>query len=96
MRVPAPREPRHGGRWETIRYALDTNPRTFRLCLILFVVAVGPCLGLIIAELIRQMLLCGRTGHMATKSQAVGPSTCTAHWSGGHSGCGDMWQTQGE
>jgi len=37
MSVPAPREPGQGGRWETIRYALDTNSRTFRLCLILFV-----------------------------------------------------------
>jgi RNA-directed DNA polymerase len=24
----------YGGRWETIRYALDSNARTFRLCLI--------------------------------------------------------------
>ncbi len=28
MSVPAPREPRQGGRWETIRYALDSNART--------------------------------------------------------------------
>ena len=27
MSVPAPREPRHGGRWEIIRYALDSNAR---------------------------------------------------------------------
>jgi hypothetical protein len=59
MSVPAPREPGQGGRWETIRYALDTNLRTFRLCLILSVAAVAPCLGLVIAEMIRHMLLCG-------------------------------------
>jgi len=58
MSVPGPREPRHGGRWETIRYALDTNPRTFRLCLILFVAAVPSCLAFVVAELIRHMLLC--------------------------------------
>ena len=59
MSVPAPREPHQGGRWETIRYALDTNPRTFRLCLILLVAAAAPCLGLVIAEMFRHMLLCG-------------------------------------
>lgn len=58
MSVPAPREPRHGGRWETIRYALDNNPRTFRLCLILLVAAVPSCLVALVAELIRHMLLC--------------------------------------
>ena len=57
MSVPAPRKPHQGGRWETIRYALDTNPRTFRLCLILFVAAVAPCLAAVIAEMIRHMLL---------------------------------------
>jgi hypothetical protein len=55
MRVPASREPRHGGRWETIRYALDTNPRTFRLCLILSVGAVVPCLAVAVAEVVRHM-----------------------------------------
>ena len=34
MRVPMIKQPCHGGRWDTIRYALDSNPRTFRLCLI--------------------------------------------------------------
>jgi hypothetical protein len=58
MSVPAPREPGQGGRWETIRYALDNNPRTFRLCLIFFVAAAAPCLGVVVAELIRHMLLC--------------------------------------
>ena len=58
MSVPAPREPHQGGRWETIRYALDTNPRTFRLCLILSVAAAAPCLAIVIAELARHILLC--------------------------------------
>jgi hypothetical protein len=56
MSVPAPREPRHGGRWETIRYALDNNPRTFRLCLILLVAAVPSCLLALVAELMRHMM----------------------------------------
>jgi hypothetical protein len=62
MSVPAPREPGQGGRWETIRYALDTNPRTFRLCLILAVAALAPCLGLVVAELIRHLLLRAQLG----------------------------------
>jgi hypothetical protein len=36
MTVLMRREPRHlGAGWKTIRYALDTNARTLRLCLIL-------------------------------------------------------------
>jgi hypothetical protein len=58
MSLPAPREPGQGGRWDTIRYALDTNPRTFRLCLILSVAAVAPCLAIVIAALARHLLLC--------------------------------------
>ena len=59
-RSPAPREPLHGGRWETIRDALDANPRTFRLCLILFVAKVVSSGGTAaVAELVRHMLLCG-------------------------------------
>ena len=56
MSVPTPREPHEGGRWGTIQYALDTNPRTFRLCLILLVTALGPCLAAIIAALMRHSL----------------------------------------
>jgi hypothetical protein len=42
-RTRAAREPRNsGGRWETIRYALDSNARTFRLCLILLVTIACP------------------------------------------------------
>jgi hypothetical protein len=59
MSVPAPGEPPKGGRWETIRYALDTNPRTFRLCLILSTATVTPCMGVVVAELMRHVLLHG-------------------------------------
>jgi hypothetical protein len=73
MSVPAPREPGQGGRWETIRYALDTNPRTFRLCLILLVTAVAPCLAAMVAELVRHLLLCGSRSGMPGK--VVRPGT---------------------
>jgi hypothetical protein len=60
LSVPAPQRLRHDcGRWETIRYALDSNPRTFRLCLILVVAAAAPCLAVVAAVLIHHMLLCG-------------------------------------
>jgi hypothetical protein len=61
LSVPAPRRARNGGgRWETIRYALDSNARTFRLCLILVVATAAPCLAAVVAVLIRHMLLCDR------------------------------------
>jgi hypothetical protein len=48
LSVPAQREPHHAGaRWETIRYALDSNARTLRLCLILLVVSVPSVVALI-------------------------------------------------
>jgi hypothetical protein len=58
MSLPVPPEPRHGGRWETIRYALDSNARTFRFCLIWVVVIISPAVAAAIAELIRHTLLC--------------------------------------
>jgi hypothetical protein len=57
MSAPASRQPRHGGRWETIHYALDSNARTFRLCLILVVMAIAPCLAAV-AALTHHVLLC--------------------------------------
>ena len=43
MRLPTPREPRHGSsRWEVIRYALGSNARTARLCVLCVVVTGGP------------------------------------------------------
>jgi hypothetical protein len=58
LSVPAPRRPRHegGGRWEVIGSALDSWPRTFRLCLILGVAAAAPCLAALAAILIHHAL----------------------------------------
>jgi hypothetical protein len=59
MSEPAPQEPRHDGRWETIRYALDSNARAPRLCLIWLVAIAAPVAAAAVAELIRHTLLCG-------------------------------------
>lgn len=53
--VPAPQEPSNGGRWETIRYALDSNARTLRLCLIWLVVLVSSAGAIAVSELLRHM-----------------------------------------
>jgi hypothetical protein len=58
MSVPAPREPRNGERWETIKYAIDSNPRTLRLCLI-FVAIASPAVATVITMLMRHTLLRG-------------------------------------
>ena len=53
--VVLPPEPRHGGgRYETMRSALDSNPRTLRFCVMDIVARVG---AVIIAVLIRHVLL---------------------------------------
>lgn len=58
LSVPATRQSRHdGGRWETVRYALDSNARTFRLCLILLVTAISPVAAAVVAVLIHHVLL---------------------------------------
>jgi hypothetical protein len=49
MRVPMVRQSCHGGRWETIRYALDSNVRTIRLCLIWVVLITSSVLAAAIA-----------------------------------------------
>ena len=55
MSVPAPGGRRHvSGRWETIRYAIGSNARTIRLCVICLV--SGPAAGTIIALIIRHVL----------------------------------------
>jgi hypothetical protein len=60
MSLPAPHEPRHdGGKWETIHYALDSNARTLRLCLLWFVAIVSPTVATVITLLLRHVLLCG-------------------------------------
>ena len=46
LRLHTPREPRHGSsRWSVIRYALGSNARTARLCVIWVVVTGGPVAG---------------------------------------------------
>lgn len=50
-------EPSPTGRWETVRYALDSNPRTLRFCLIWFVVIVSPVISTVITLLMRHVLL---------------------------------------
>ena len=47
MRVPKSPEPDPGGRWATIRYALDSNARTVRLCVILLISSSAVVLALI-------------------------------------------------
>jgi hypothetical protein len=60
LSVPAPRWPRHGGgRWVVIQSALGSWARTLRLCLILIVAAVAPCLAAVAAVLIHHFLLYG-------------------------------------
>jgi hypothetical protein len=55
MSVPTPRDSRHdGGRWETVRSAIASNPSTFRLCLILLVTYVPPA---VIVALIQHHVL---------------------------------------
>jgi len=59
MSVPVPRVPRHDSGWqETVRYALENNARTFRLCLILLVMAISPVAAAVAAVLIHHALLC--------------------------------------
>jgi hypothetical protein len=59
MSVPSPQEPHRGDRWKTILYALDSNARTFRFCLIRLVAIVAPVVAAVVAELVRHMMLCG-------------------------------------
>jgi len=48
MRLPMPREPRQGSsRWATVRYALTSNARTARFCLIWLVMTGGPATALV-------------------------------------------------
>jgi hypothetical protein len=72
MSLPSPHEPRHdGGRWETIRYAIDSNARTLRLCLIWAVAIVSPVAATVITLLVRHMLL-GGPPCQAYKKRALG------------------------
>jgi hypothetical protein len=64
MSLPTPRPPRHGGgRWDAIICALDSWPRTFRLCLIILVATmVSSGMAAVVAELIRRLVLAGPGG----------------------------------
>ena len=43
MSTPTQRRPRHTGcRWDTIRYVVDSNSRTVRLCLTMLVASIPP------------------------------------------------------
>jgi hypothetical protein len=56
MNVPSPREPSHGdSRWATVRYALTSNARTARLCLILLVMTGVP--GVLLAVVLPHIRL---------------------------------------
>jgi hypothetical protein len=56
MSLLAPPESCPGsGRWEAVRYALDSNARTFRYCLM---VTVFPAAVAVIAALMRHIRLC--------------------------------------
>jgi hypothetical protein len=55
LNAPARRWPRHAScRWDAIRYALDSNARTLRLCLITLVVSIPPS---VLTLLIRLLLI---------------------------------------
>jgi hypothetical protein len=45
--------------------ALDSWAGTFRLCLILLVAAIAPCLAAVAAVVVHHMLLCGWSGSAA-------------------------------
>jgi hypothetical protein len=68
MSVPMVRQSCDGGRRETIRYALDSNARTLRFCLIWAVVIISPAVAAAIADLIRHMLLCRQVRICSTGS----------------------------
>jgi hypothetical protein len=62
----------NGGRWETIRHALDSNARTLRLCLIWLMASAAPVAAAVVAVLIHHMLLCG----CASRAAADGAGSC--------------------
>ena len=58
MSVPAGGGGGHvGARWETVSSALDSNARTLRLCLILFVMALSPAVAIAAAAALHHALL---------------------------------------
>lgn len=48
MRLPTPRELRHGSsRWEVVRFAMTSNGRAARFCVIWVVMTGGPATALV-------------------------------------------------
>jgi uncharacterized membrane protein YoaK (UPF0700 family) len=59
MRVPTPRDPRQGSsRCTTVRYALGSNARTARFCVIWLVMTGGPIAGAVLAVVLHHIRLC--------------------------------------
>jgi hypothetical protein len=55
--VPTTRAPgQASGRWETIRYALDSNARTARLCAILLVTSLSSAAVTVAVVLVHHVL----------------------------------------
>jgi hypothetical protein len=84
MSLPAPHEPRHdGGKWATIRYAIDSNARTLRLCLIWAVALVSPVAATVITLLLRHMLLCAPNARPGRPGRPPGYLPAVRHHAGG-------------
>ena len=57
MSLPASQDQRDSsGRWETIRYACDSNARTIRLCVITLVLVIAPMTAAIITALMEHVI----------------------------------------
>ena len=50
---------------------MDSNARTFRLCLILLVTAISPVAAAVVAVLIRHILVCGPSRWRRPRRQAA-------------------------
>jgi hypothetical protein len=87
MRLPTPREPRHGSsRWEVIRYALGSNARAARFCLIWLVMTGGPFGAVVVWLLSHIRLRCACSvrpcGQLAAMSATRSSSNRTASSAG--------------
>jgi hypothetical protein len=65
LRLHTPREPRHGSsRWSVIRYALGSNGRTARFCIIWVVMTGGP-----VTAVVTELIL-----HIRLQAHVLGPA----------------------
>lgn len=53
--TPPPGMPGDSGRWKTIRYAIGSNARTVRLCLISLTAGVVPAAAAAVVEAVRHI-----------------------------------------